>query len=144
MHRKTADRHREGEGKRDEWGVILLFDKATAKLCCVSIFLSLSFSLFVIPSRSSVVVPLHSTASSTCLFTLFPQFLTHQHRSTSQCLYPSFLWIIHSILTLSVTILLFCLFFRFFFSFLFIVIESIREWDKQRPFRWSSLTPSFC
>lgn len=31
--------------------------------------LSLSFPLFVIPSRSTAVVSLHSTASSTCLFT---------------------------------------------------------------------------
>lgn len=43
--------------------VLLLLDKAMAKLCCVSI------SLFVIPSRSTAVVSLHSTASSTCLFT---------------------------------------------------------------------------
>lgn len=50
--------------------MLLIFDKALAKHANGSIVCpSLSFPLFVIPSRLTVVVPLHSTASSTCLFT---------------------------------------------------------------------------
>lgn len=59
-----------GGGEERRRGVPLLFDKAVAKLWHGPI--SLSFPLVVIPSRSSVVVPLHSTASSTSLFTYSP------------------------------------------------------------------------
>lgn len=89
----------QGRGRGRRMRELLLFDKAMATLCCVSI------PLIVIPSRSAAI---HSTTSSTCLFTYSP--------SSSPISIPSLLltvslslipWIILSILTLHPCI--FCL-----------------------------------
>lgn len=104
---------------------------------------SLSFPPFVIPSRSTAVAPLHSTASSTCLFTYSP--VPHPSTSLLLTVSPSLiLWIIPSIFTLSsypsILPLLPCpalspLHFLLFFAYLNCMK---RDWGSMRKVIWNT------